>query len=191
MGLITDRIKHVGVTVSGEQTAAITDFTDSTSGDSTTTTLAAGVGKGIWTHHINLADVADGDVLTTFTPGFHGQIDSLDFIVGTPVTTGAKASTLNAEIGTTNLTGGTVGLTSANCTPLGAEVAGAAVTGANTFTSTDTISIEASSTTAFVEGDGTLVITYTNLDTADAVAALNARVAELTAVAENTNQIAE
>jgi len=191
MGLITDRIKHVGVTVSGEQTAAITDFTDSTSGDSTTTTLAEGVGQGIWTHQISLADVADGDVLTTFTPGFHGQIDALDFVVGVPVTTAAKASTLNMEIGTTNLTGGTVALTSANCTPQGAEVAGAAVTAANVFTATDTLSVEASSTTAFAEGDGMLVITYTNLDTADAVSGLNTRVAELTAVLENKNAISE
>lgn len=108
---------------------------------------------------ITLSNVADGDVLTTLTPGFHGRIKSLDFAVGVPVTTAAKLSTLNAEIGTTNLTGGTVALTSANCTPLGKIVAGAAITAAAAFTNTDTISIEASSTTAFVEGDGYLLLT--------------------------------
>lgn len=113
----------------------------------------------LWSVHLNLATIADGDVVTAFTPGFSGRIESIDFITGTPVTTAAKATTLNAEIGTTNLTGGTVALTSAACTPLGAIVAGAAITAANHFGSTDTISIEASSTTAFVEGDGMLVVT--------------------------------
>lgn len=100
-----------------------------------------------------------GDVLTGLTMGFAGTITSVDFVVTVPVTTGAKAATLNVEIGTTNLTGGAVALTSANCTPLGAVVAGSAVTGANTFTATDTISIEASSVTAFSEGQGYLSLT--------------------------------
>jgi hypothetical protein len=122
--------------------------------------LANGI-KGQWIFYINLATLADGDVVTTLTPGFAGKITSLDFFTHIPVTTAAKASTLNAEIGTTNLTGGTVALTSANCTPRGAKVAGAAVTGANTFTATDNFSIEASATTTFVEGSGWLVVSYT------------------------------
>lgn len=107
---------------------------------------------------ITLANVADGDVLTTLTPGFNGTITKLEFAVTDPVTTGSKATSLNAEIGTTNVTGGVVALTSANCTPLGAVVSGSAITAANTFSSTDTISIEASSTTAFAEGEGVLYI---------------------------------
>jgi len=108
---------------------------------------------------ITLAKLADGDVVTTFAPGFNGRIKALDFVVHDPVTTGAKASTLNAEIGTTNLTGGTVALTSAACTPLGKIVAGAAITDKAGFKDTDTISIEAASTTTFAEGDGVLLIT--------------------------------
>ncbi len=111
---------------------------------------------------IVLATVADGDILTNFTPGFAGKIVKVDFAVTTKVTTGSKLSTLNLEIGSTNLTGGTVALTSANCTPLGNVVAGAAVTGANSFTATDTISIEAASTTAFSEGAGNLLVTIQN-----------------------------
>lgn len=111
---------------------------------------------------IVLATVADGDILTTFTPGFAGKITKVDFAVTTKVTTGSKLSTLNLEIGTTNLTGGAVALTSANCTPLGAVVAGTAVTGNNSFSSTDTISIEAASTTAFSEGVGSLLVTIQN-----------------------------
>lgn len=108
---------------------------------------------------ITLAAVADGDVVTTFTPGHHGRIKSLDFLVDVAVTTAAKLTTLNAEIGTTNVTGGTVALTSANCTPQGAIVADAAITALAAFDNDSTISIEASSTTTFVEGSGTLLVT--------------------------------
>ncbi len=111
---------------------------------------------------IVLATVADGDILTEYTPGFAGKITKISFAVTTKVTTGSKGSTLNMEIGTTNLTGGVVVLTSANCTPLGAVVAGSAVTGANSFTATDVLSIEAASTTAFSEGAGTLLVTIQN-----------------------------
>lgn len=111
---------------------------------------------------VTLANVADGDVLTTFTPGHFGRIKSLDFAVTTPVTTASKATTLNAEIGTTNLTGGAIALTSANCTPLGAVINDTAITAAAAFDADDTISIEASSTTAFVEGAGVLLITIGN-----------------------------
>jgi hypothetical protein len=111
---------------------------------------------------VKLATVADGDVLTTFTPGHAGRIKKIDFAVTNEVTTAAKLTTLNAEIGTTNLTGGTVALTSANSATLGAVVAGAAITGAAGFRATDTISIEAASTTAFVEGEGVLLITIGN-----------------------------
>lgn len=108
---------------------------------------------------IVLATVTAGDVLTTFTPGFAGRIEKVDFAVTTAVTTGSKLATLNLEIGTTNLTGGAVALTSANCTPLGAVVAGSAVTAANSFGATDTISVEGASVTAFAEGAGVLLVT--------------------------------
>lgn len=109
---------------------------------------------------ITLANITGaGDVVTALTMGFAGTITRVDFVVTVPVTTAAKAATLNVEIGTTNLTGGAVALTSANCTPMGAVIAGSAVTGANTFTATDTISIEAASVTAFSEGQGYLSLT--------------------------------
>lgn len=108
---------------------------------------------------IQLSTLTNGDVLTNWTPGFAGTVLSVAFAVTTVVTTGSKAATLNLEIGTTNLTGGAIALTSTNCTPLGAVVAGTAITAANTFTATDTISVEASSVTAFSEGAGVLLIT--------------------------------
>lgn len=154
--------------------AAIASITDS-SGGTAADAIAANVGKVIVPVFINLAELADGDIVTTLTPGFAGVIDSVDFFTGKAVTTAAKASSLNLEIGTTNLTGGVVALTSANCTPKGVKVAGTAVTAANSFSATDTISIEAASTTTFVEGNGWLVITMTNMEEANAFASLAAK----------------
>lgn len=109
--------------------------------------------------HIPLATVANGDIVTGFVPGFAGRILSLQTVNSVVVTTGAKAASLNAEIDGTNVTGGVVALTSANQTPLGARVAGSAVTAANHFTATSAIDIEASSVTTFVEGAVTLYLT--------------------------------
>jgi len=135
-------------------------------GDIFTATPALGVGgggnTGILTIPIVLSTVTAGDVATAIPLSFSGTITSVNFLVTTAVTTGSKAATLNLEIGTTNLTGGAVALTSANCTPLGVMVAGTAVTAANTFVSGDTLSIEGSSVTAFSEGAGLLLITYVN-----------------------------
>jgi hypothetical protein len=100
---------------------------------------------------VPLASLADGDVLT-FTPGFYGKVLSMEARVTTAVTTAAKASTLNLEIGTTDLTGGVLALTSANMTPVFARVAATAITGNNVFDADDVITLEAASTTTFVEG---------------------------------------
>lgn len=107
---------------------------------------------------IKLANLADGDVVTEYTPGISGTIKKVSFVVTDPVTTAGKAADLNLEIGTTDVTGGVVSLTSANCGTLGAVIDGSAITANNTFGSTDAISVEASSVTAFAEGEGVLLI---------------------------------
>lgn len=112
----------------------------------------------VYSFFIDMTLIADGDLVTTFTPGFAGTIEAFYWVQEAPVTTAAKASTLNLEIGTTNVTGGTIALTSAACTPLGVKIDSAAITAANTFGATDTISIEAASTTTFIEGSGTMFI---------------------------------
>lgn len=113
----------------------------------------------------NLAEIAaNGDLLTNYTIGHRFAIVGVDFQVCKPVTTAAKLASINLEIGTTDLTGGVVALTSALATPAGKQVAGSAVTAANTGTSTDTISIEASGVTAFSEGSGWLMVKVQNLD---------------------------
>lgn len=116
--------------------------------------------KSVVSIPITLANItAAMDVVTNYIPAFAGAITKVSFVVTTPVTTAAKAVTLNLEIGTTNLTGGVISLTSANCTPLGAVIDGTAITANNTFGASDSISVEATSVTAFTEGAGVLLIT--------------------------------
>lgn len=145
--------------------AAVTDNTTGTVSD----TFAATIGQETIAIPVTLAAItAAGDVLTTYTPGYKFKILRVDFAVAVAATTAAKAASLNIEIGTTNLTGGVVALTSANCTPLGATVLGTAVTAANSGAATDSISIEASSVTAFAEGSGYVLLKIQNMDTVDA-----------------------
>ena len=149
---------------------AVTDNSTGTVSD----TVAAGVGVMTVSIPVNLASITGTqDILTTYTPGYKFKILALDFAVNVPVTTGSKLASINAEIGTTNLTGGVIALTSANCTPMGAVVAGSAITAANTGSAADTISFEAASVTAFSEGSGEILMKIQNMDTADAIASLS------------------
>lgn len=96
------------------------------------------------------ADIANGDLLTNYPLDFYGKVGGGRVVCEKAITTGAKTTTLNAEIDTTNVTG------------WGGEYAGTKATGAvteldpataaNTFRPGQTLSIEAASTTAFVEG---------------------------------------
>jgi hypothetical protein len=149
-------------------TVAFTDNTGGTEG----TTIQAGLSKYLLSIPVNLATVADGDVVTSLPIPHKFKILAVDAYVTQEVTTAAKLTSLNVEIGATNLTGGVVALTSANCATLGAKVAGSAVTAANSGAAADVISVEASSTTAFVEGEVMLVLTIQNMDLADAIASL-------------------
>ena len=100
---------------------------------------------------VDAADIADGDIVTAFPlPPMYGRVSKIRAVCEKAITTGAKLSNLNAEIGTTNLTGGVVALAGAYA--LGAVQEGTAITAANTFVPGDTIAIEASSTTTFIEG---------------------------------------
>lgn len=145
---------------------------DSTGG-SATNAIAAGVGRQVVTFGpILLAGITDADVITSFVPGYKFKIVSFSAINIVAVTTGSKATTLNLEIGTTDVTGGVLALTSANQTPKGVVVNGTAITAANTGSSTAAISVEATSTTAFAEGSVILQLVLQNMDTADAMASV-------------------
>lgn len=145
--------------------AAITDSTTGTAG----TTAAAGTGVQTLDFGIDLASVANGNIIpTAYTPGFKFKVLGGTFAVNKPVTTGSKLTTLTLKIGSTAVTGFSIALTSANCTPIGALVQSSSVTALNTGTASDTITLVAGSTTAFVEGSGTLFLKIQNMDIADA-----------------------
>lgn len=114
--------------------------------------------RSILTIPVKLAKLANGDIVTTFTPGFAGTIEKISFVVTDPATTADKAATLNMEIGTTNLTGGVLSLTTVACGTLGKVTDATAITANNAFEDDDTISVEAASVTAFAEGEGALLI---------------------------------
>ena len=177
-GAVTDATA-VAVTTN----AATTDNSTGAAGN----TVAAGAGVHTISIPIELSTVTDGDVLTTYTPGYKFKVLSVDFATTTVASTPAKATTLNLEIGTTNLTGGAVALTSANQATLGTVTAGTAVTGNNTGSASDTISIEGSSTTAFGEGAGLLLIKIQNMDTADAIASFAAKLNTISTAITNLN----
>jgi len=113
-------------------------------------------GFSLWSHDVNLDTVVAGDIITTMTPGFAGRIVKVWAVVTEVVTTASDAASINWEIGTTNLTGGVIALTSANATPLGATIDGSAITAANWFSATDTLSVEGASVTDFAEGRVTI-----------------------------------
>lgn len=117
---------------------------------------------GSWSFYFkDMTKIADGDIVTQFTPGFPGSIRKIYWIQGgTKIATADKLSTLNVEIGAVNLNGGTVSLTSAALATQGVVVESSAIVGAQNFDADDTISVEAASTTAFGEGSGFLVIEY-------------------------------
>lgn len=118
---------------------------------------------------VELASIATAqDIVTDFVPGVDGYIEAISWVQNKVVTTASKLASINAEIGATNLTGGVVALTSALCTPMGAVIQGSAITGNNRITKKDTLSLEASSVTAFAEGNGSIHVRI-RLDDADRI----------------------
>lgn len=171
---IVHRFISTGIVIINTSRQKLATLVDNSTGTASST-IAAGVGCYILTIPINLASVANGDVLTNFVPGHKFKILKETFAVTVPVTTGSKLATLNSEIGTTNVTGSALALTSATCTPIGALVAGTAITAANTGSATDTFSVEAASVTAFTEGAGVYMALIQNMDNADAAASFAGR----------------
>lgn len=159
--------------LTGALPTAITDNSTGTQSN----TIAAGAGVQTLAFYIEAATIANGDLLTDYVPGFKFKILKFDARCSKPVTTGAKAATLNLEINSTNITGGVISL--AGTYVLGAAQAGTAVTALNTGSATDAFSIEASAVTPFTEGAFWLIIELQNMDTADAAASLAKHVNDL------------
>jgi hypothetical protein len=106
---------------------------------------------------------ADGDMVTDFPLGaaVGGSFVITGFyaVTTTTLTDGGKTTTLNLEIGTTNLTGGVLVLSVAASAAIGTVTASTAITGNNAGTASSVVSVEASSTTGFTGGAATLYVT--------------------------------
>jgi len=104
------------------------------------------------------------DIMTTWTPGYAFRFVKMELIT-TTVGTGTSASqTLQAYIGTTAVTGGTLAFLLADTTPTGKIIQGATPTANNIGTATDTLTISlVASGTAFTAGAALVMVTIQNL----------------------------
>jgi hypothetical protein len=133
--------------VNPDRKATTGDETDSVDGDA-----AVYVFSHRERHTIDAADIANGDGLTAKPcPAMYGKIGAWRAITEKAITTGAKGTTPNLEIGTTNVTGSD-GVAMAGASALGVVLPLGAPTAANTFKPGDTWSIEFASTTTYIEG---------------------------------------
>lgn len=172
-------------TASATVAAAITDNSTGSASD----TIAAGVGVGVWEfEHTFIGGTSAVEPVTDWTPGHKFKILSWSFVTEVLLVGASGSRVANMEIGTTD-----VGTVASTCTipianaAVGTVTAGTAVSGANTGTAASTFSIEiASGGTAFTAGSGTFRVVYQNMDTADAIASLSAK---LDARAQNINRI--
>lgn len=133
-----------------------------TANTSTSVTSAAGIYT--LTFSKLLAGITAADILTDYTINHPFKVVDVRAIVTTAATTGSKAATITAEIGSTAITGISLALTSANMTPLG-KVVSSSATANNVGNAGDKISLVAGSVTSFVEGQIEVVVTLQNLAT--------------------------
>lgn len=108
---------------------------------------------------VALAAIPAGDVVTSYPLPGAGRITGFRYVPSVVTTTTGDGMNLNLEIGTTNLTGGVLGLTSANTNTLGVVVDATAITAGNTYAPGALLSIEgATGAGAFAEGSGSLIV---------------------------------
>lgn len=96
------------------------------------------------------------DIITEIQPGIEGELEYAELVMTVAVTTAAKAATLNFEIGTTDVTGMTLAVASADATPKGKALPFGLPTAGYTLTRASKLSLEASAVTAFSEGEAFL-----------------------------------
>jgi hypothetical protein len=160
------------VAFSSEGAIGLTDNSGGTAGG----TLSANAAKQKLVIPVPLlADLVNAAVWKIKVPFAHTLL-SATFRTGKPATTAAKAATLTATVGGVAVTGGVIGLTSANQNATGNNTDASAISGAGATGLPDgTIEWTVSGVTAFVEGGGYLEMSLLNVDLANALASLNAQ----------------
>jgi hypothetical protein len=106
------------------------------------------------------------DLMTALPMPHRGKVVGTPYFVTAVAGTGTGATqTLNLEIGSTDVTGGTITITLASTSAIGELTTGAAVTAENEFEAGDTLSVEyAASGTVFTAGSGMLYIPIQNTE---------------------------
>jgi hypothetical protein len=163
------------------QMAPIVSLTDS-SGGTGSDTIAATAGIVTVAIPVNLVSLTTSaaDLMTNYVPGYAFELLSFEFIT-TKLGTGASASqVINAEIGSTNVTGGVLTVLLADTDTLGKKKAATAVTAANVGTAADTLSFEvAAAGTVFTAGEGYILAKLRNLDTVNAIKSHSDKIEEI------------
>lgn len=140
----------------------LSKFRSTTDVDVTLYTPAEARAKGRAVHELpfqlDLADIADGDLVTDYTVGYSFEIVETYFITTEAVTTASRTTTLSLDIGATAVTNSDVVVTSAAATPAGTIINNAGALAANTGSATDTLTLKAASTTAHAEGKGIYMV---------------------------------
>ncbi len=125
-----------------------------------TTLLKRGRSKGSFhdiSFPVQLVNITDAATISAYPFEYSGRVVALRVVVDEAVTTASDASTFTLSITrngvNANVSGCAVSTTSANMTPKGALLSGAATApGDWSFTSSDTFTVTASSTTSYAEG---------------------------------------
>jgi hypothetical protein len=133
------------------------------------TLYGAGVAKQQKTFTVTLATLSDAAQFH-WMPGFKGRLTKVTFVTHTPASTAAKLSTVTSSIDGVDVAGGVLALTTVAANTRNKELAGTAITAANAFTATSTITLTGSATTAFVEGSGEIQLEVVNDDLLEALA---------------------
>lgn len=162
----------------GALPAVLVDASTGTAGNN----IAAGVGiTQLHIPHTFIGGTSAVEPLTNYTVGFKFKILSWVFVTEVLLVGAAGSRVANLEIGTTD-----VGTVVSTCTipianaAVGTVTEATAVSGANTGSASDTLSIEiASGGTQFTAGSGTFIITIQNMDTADAIASIADKINDL------------
>lgn len=165
---VVDTISSGAATLKSMRAAGLTDNSGGTA--SASAGIVANLAKQTVQIPVQLADLATGTLKLALPFAF--TVTAAGFRVAKPATTAAKLATATLQVNGVAATGGVIALTSANCTPMGAAVAGSAVTALNTGTAGQTVEFALSAVTAFVEGDGYFEVTVVNNDLANAIATL-------------------
>lgn len=151
---------------------AVTDNTTGTVGN--TFAAGAGVSTLIFPATLPVGGTSAVDQVTAFTPGYKFKILAWSYQEAVAATGSGGSRVYNMEIGTTDVgtSPSTVTITTASAA-VGRVIAGTTVTGANTGSASDTVSIEvAASGTTHDAGSGAFHVRIQNMDTADAIASL-------------------